>query len=367
VYKLKGRYSGDKVIPDCSVSTGKRPSTILEIGVSQPLQDLVERARMWLIGRQIQLVILVDIQIDILKPDMPSFSSAHEDGSLDSGLPYGLTIEDLSKGDFETVGEKILDWYKAKNVSTSPSTPLIELLGIGIYLYRQDPVNKTLIKQANKETIIFDSKAGFTDLQVTMTSQDLDIPSTTLSKEFQLPLDVLRKDFHSILKEHSTSVAEERATQILEMYGFGDKKDPNYHHSPDHAVNSTIPPLQPPSKPATRSSSRTKHRTENLDEHLISRKKRKRGQEQVENSDRSFSLDQGNASFTTTSTGLFEFESDNGTPDLSTSNPSSFSKAARIAMQQQKILDPYSSMSAEPTSREETSRREARKGKAKAV
>jgi hypothetical protein len=134
---------------------------------------------------------------------MVSFS-ANEEGSLGTSLPYGLTMEDLSTRDFERAGEKILHWYEAKNA------PLIELLGIEIILYRQDPVNKTLIKQANNKTTIFDSK-GFTDLQVTMTLQDLSIPSITLSKEFQLPLDSLRDGFHSIIQEHSEFIAEERA------------------------------------------------------------------------------------------------------------------------------------------------------------
>jgi len=350
------------------VTVGKNPATILEIGVSQCLKDLEEKARKWLIGHQVQLVILVDVQIDVLKPDAPSFSSTHEDGSLGSGFPYGLTTEDLSNGDCETVGQKILEWYKAGCVSTPPSTPLIKLLGIGIYLYRHDPSNTTSIKQDNKETTLFDSEVGFTDLKVAMTSKDLGISTPTQSEEFELPLDEFRKDIHSILEEHSISVAEERAEQVLKLYGFGDKNDPNYSNSPDQAVNSEFAPPQPPPKRVTRSSSRTKHRTEDLDEYPISRKKRKRGQKQIEDSDRSFSTDQGNASFTTTSTGLFDFESDKGTQELTTSNPSSFSKAARTVLQRQRISDLPSSMSGDPPSPgEETSRQKSRKGKAKAT
>jgi hypothetical protein len=98
---LKGRYSGNRGIPDYSVSLESGPVTIaIEIGVSQPLVDLERCAEKWLIGKQVQLVILVDIDVDIHEVQSPfdSFSS----------LPYNLKIADLRDGDFESIGLKIL-------------------------------------------------------------------------------------------------------------------------------------------------------------------------------------------------------------------------------------------------------------------
>ena len=85
---------GDEKIPDYSVSVGNGPVTIIiEVGVSQPLEDLKKCAEKWLIGKRVQLVILVDIDIDILEPQAPldSFSSTRElDGSSELNLPYNL-------------------------------------------------------------------------------------------------------------------------------------------------------------------------------------------------------------------------------------------------------------------------------------
>ena len=330
------------------------------------MQNLQDRAKKWLLGHQVQLAILVNIQIDTLAPDEPSFSSTHGDGSL-SGFPYELRIEDLSSGDSESVGEKIIEWYKAKGVSIPPSTPLIKLLEIGIYLYRHDPSHKGAIKQDNEETILFKGETGFRDLKIGLTPKDLGITSVTPWKEFNLPLDKLKEHLYIIVEEHSTSVAEERADQVLQLYGYGDKKDPNYHESPEQPVISAFPPRKKPSKPATQSSSRTQPERENPNQVVKGRKKRKRGQEGIASSDVSFSVDQADASFTTTSTGLFDFESDMGAPGLTTSTSSSFSKAAAAAIGKQRISDLNSSMSVEsPSSGEEPSRRRRRKGKGKA-
>jgi hypothetical protein len=57
-------YFGSVRTPDYAVSVGEsKPAIVVEVGISQHFEDLEERARMWVVGRQIQLVILVDIQV----------------------------------------------------------------------------------------------------------------------------------------------------------------------------------------------------------------------------------------------------------------------------------------------------------------
>ena len=89
---LKGRYSGNRGIPDYSVSLENGPVTIaIEIGVSQSLVDLKRCAEKWPIGKRVQLVILVDIDVDIheVQLSFDSFSSTHEpEGSTQSSLTF---------------------------------------------------------------------------------------------------------------------------------------------------------------------------------------------------------------------------------------------------------------------------------------
>ena len=109
---MDGRYSGDEKVPDYSVSVGNGPvAIIIEVGVSQLLEDLEKCAEKWLIGKRVHLVILVDVNIDTLEAQPPprSFSSVRElEGSSEPNLPYDLNIADLSEGSSATMALKLL-------------------------------------------------------------------------------------------------------------------------------------------------------------------------------------------------------------------------------------------------------------------
>jgi len=140
------------------------------------LVDLERCAEKWLIGKLVQLVILVDIDVDIHELRLPfeSFSSTHEP---ERSLLYDLKIADLRDGDFETVGVKILQWY----ASQEPPIQLVQPRSITIYQYRHHEKDNSRIHQDHK-TVFFDSARGFTDAKMYITSKDFGIPSSTLSK-----------------------------------------------------------------------------------------------------------------------------------------------------------------------------------------
>jgi hypothetical protein len=196
---LKGKYSGNRGIPDYSVSLENGLVAIaIEIGVSQPLEDLERCAEKWLIGKQVQLVILVDIDVNIHEAQVPfnSFPSSHElEGSTQSNLPYDLAIADLRSGDFETVGLKILQWY----VGQEPPIQLVQPRTVTIYLYCHHKEDKSRINQDHK-AVFFDYRHGSIDAKVHITSKDFGIPSSTVSKKVELPLKGLKANFSSILE-----------------------------------------------------------------------------------------------------------------------------------------------------------------------
>jgi hypothetical protein len=222
---LKGRYSGNRGIPDYSVSLENGPVTIvIEIGVSQPLEDLERCAEKWLIGKQVQLVILVDIDVDIHEVQLPldSLPTTHEpERSTQSSLPYDLKIADLRDGDFETVGLKILQWYAGQE----PPIRLVQPRAVTIYLYRHHKEDNSRINQDHR-AVFFDYEHGFTDAKVHITSKDFGIPGSTVSKKVQLPLDGLKANFSSILAEYTRSIAEHGVKELLEGCGLGGNTTP---------------------------------------------------------------------------------------------------------------------------------------------
>jgi len=359
---LKGRYSGNRGIPDYSVSLENGPVTIaIEIGVSQPLEDLERCAEKWLIGKQVQLVILLDIDVDIHEVQLPfdSFSSTHEpEGSAQSILPYNLEISDLRDGDFETIGLKILQWY----ASQEPPIQLVQPRTVTIYLYRHHKEDNSRINQDYK-AIFFDCEHGFTDAKVHITSKDFGIPSSTVSKKVRLPLDGLKAKFSSILAEYAKSIAEHRAEELLKDCGLGTINDPDYKPSPEVVGSPVFPPFQP-TKPLTRSSGPPKHAVEDLVEPTaINQKKRKWKTTRTRETDQSFGFGQ-NQSFESTSSGIFPFESDEESQDQVHSKETSFSGPS-AAMQKQ-TADLQSSALTDPeSSGGEISRRRSKRGKVK--
>jgi hypothetical protein len=359
---LKGRYSGNRGIPDYSVSLENGPVTIaIEIGVSQPFEDLEKCAEKWLIGKRVQLVILLDIDVDIHEVQLPfdSFSSTHElEGSAQSRLPYNLEIGDLRDGDFETIGLKILQWY----ASQEPPNQLVQPRSVTIYLYRHHKEDNSRINQDHK-AVFFDCDNEFTDAKVHITSKDFGIPSSTMSKKVRLPLEDLKAKFFSILAEYAKSIAEHRAEELLEECGLGTKKDPDYKPSPEVVGNPAFPPFQP-TKPSTRSSGPPKHAAEDPVEPTASnQKKRKRKTTRTRETDQSFGFGQ-NQSFESTSSGIFPFESDEESQDqvhsmeTSFSGPSAAIRGQITGHQSSALTDPESSGG-------EISRRRSKRGKAK--
>jgi hypothetical protein len=130
--------------------------------------------------------------------------------------------------------------------------------------------NKTAIKQDNEETVLFNSEAGFTDLKIAINSKNLDISNAVRSKEFELPLDELRNNFHSVLKGESILIAKTGRSKYMSHMGSGTKMTLVMIA---HLTSPFLPPSQQ-TKLVTRSSSWAKHRTENLDQHLMSRKRK---------------------------------------------------------------------------------------------
>jgi hypothetical protein len=89
---------------------------------------LKERAKGWLIGLGVQLVILVDIQV-CKSPREASTSSNEGDENPQATLPYGLKMDNLQNDNFRVVGSKILGWYKTQE------QPMVQLSSGTIYLY----------------------------------------------------------------------------------------------------------------------------------------------------------------------------------------------------------------------------------------
>jgi hypothetical protein len=212
------------------------------------LEDLEKCAEKWLIGKQVQLVILVNINIDILEAQAPLdlFSSTCElEGSSESNLPYNLNITDLSEGGLATVTSKILQWY----ASHEPPIQLVQPQSGMIYLYRHHTEDKSRINQDEK-TVFFDHEKGFTDFEVHITPKDFGIPNTIFPNLFKLPVKDLKEEFGSLLKEQEKWVAEKRAQQLLKDHGHGKKNNPDYKPSPEVGSSPAFPPFQP-TKPLT--------------------------------------------------------------------------------------------------------------------
>lgn len=319
------------------------------------MEDLEKCAEKWLIGKRVQLVILVDINIDILEAQAPhdSFSSTRElEGSSESNLPYDLNITDLSEGGFETVTSKILQWY----ASQEPPIQLVQPRSGMIYLYRHHVEDKSRINQDEKAAF-FDREKGFIDLEVHITSKDFGIPSTGVPNIFKLPVEDLKEEFSSLLKEQEKWVAERRAQQLLEDHGHGKKNDPDYKPSLAVAKSPAFPPFQL-TKPSTRSGSRPKHTAEDPVEPAISnQKKRKR------KTDQSFGFGP-NQSFESTSSGIFPYESDEESQSQVHSKDTSFSGPS-AAIQKRKTDLQSSALTDAESSGEEISRRRSKRGKAK--
>jgi hypothetical protein len=64
---------------------------------------------MWLVGRHLQLVILVDIQLCKANTPCEACTSSNEgDEYPQVTLPYGLEMDDLYNGNFRAIGSKVL-------------------------------------------------------------------------------------------------------------------------------------------------------------------------------------------------------------------------------------------------------------------
>jgi hypothetical protein len=182
-YILEGApYNDEQRTPDYSVELKKdKPVIILEVGITQTLDELEERAQMWLIGQDVQLVILVDIKVDIAKDwssliKVSSFSQ-EEDMNAPPTLPYGLDMDFLKTQDRNAIASKIITWYEAQEPSIKP---LVQLLLGTIYLYRHKPEDKSEI--IPDETIVFfDSKLGHTTLEAYIKIEDFDITPSSIS------------------------------------------------------------------------------------------------------------------------------------------------------------------------------------------
>jgi hypothetical protein len=76
-----------------------------------------------------------------------------------------------------------------------------------IYLYRHHAEDKSRINPDEK-TVFFDREKGFTDFEEHITSNDFGIPSTSVPDIFKLPVEDLKEEFSSLLKEQEKWVAE---------------------------------------------------------------------------------------------------------------------------------------------------------------
>jgi hypothetical protein len=312
-YRLKGRmrkggYAGTS-IPDYAISLKDGPvAIVIEIGVSQSSDDLMKCADKWLLGKGVQLVILVDIKVNYHEVELSSdsFSSNltyESERGTRSSLPYDLEITDLRNGDFESVGLKILRWY----ASQTPALQLVQPQTITMYLYRHDKEDKHQVSK-DQEVEVFNLEHGFTDVEMHITSKDFGIPSNIISREINLPLNDLKSEFPSILAEHSKDISEDRAIKLRER-----ENDSDYESS-SQVENSSAKPTLGRTKPLTRSSGRPNNTTESPTEATTSsRKKRKRNSTRAEESGASFGSGQ-NPSFRSTSSLIFPYESEQDTP-----------------------------------------------------
>jgi hypothetical protein len=130
-FLLDTPYFGSVRTPNYAVSVGEsKPAIVVEVGISQHFESLEERARMWLVGKLIHLVILVDIQVCKTNTPRKAYKISNEEESPQTTLPYGLTMDDLYNNNFQAIGSKILGWHKTQKQT------LVQILLGTIYLYR---------------------------------------------------------------------------------------------------------------------------------------------------------------------------------------------------------------------------------------
>ncbi|KAH8596252.1 hypothetical protein B0O99DRAFT_740345 [Bisporella sp. PMI_857] len=323
-----GSHRGSLRTPDTFVAMGKDKGTILlEVGVSQTLESLKERATMWLEGMaHVQLVILIHIEMEehkheVRKVASPS-SQSHETSK--EVLPYNLEEKDFTGSDFSTVissvATKIRRWYKIQD----PYIPLIKPQRVTIYMCRRPHANmETLF---DDKTVLFD-QGGFTHQEVYITPEDYGPKDSqngsTSSKCFKLPLQQLKELLYEFMEEEVQERSITRAEKLTEVYGEGNGNGSDYHQSSEH-TNSPAPKrsLRP------RAKDETDRRTQD----------RERKRRRIHTG----GLDTANDSFSTANTGsfasassepsdLFAYENDEEDEQPVLSNPSSFSKAAKSA------------------------------------
>lgn len=344
---------------------GENPVIVLEVGVSQKFQSLEERAKKWLIGHKVLLVILIDIQIEKVKNEPLSFSSNDDGGSDGPNIPYGLTVGDIVNAgeNFKALGEKMEEYYRAQALPKPSMSPMIDLLSIDVYLYHYNKSNKAEIK---KEKTSFYTQSGFRDPEITILLSDVGLSTKSPSPRLKLPLSELKHRIPFFLAAQSKKLAHERAYKLLRSRGIITEKDASYDNTPDDTGPSVRFPPGASSPPRTRSRGPPKHRAEDDEQYPTGRKKQKH-QNKMANSNLSFSTDQGTSSFAS-STNLFSLEVDTDTQGLTTSAQSSFSKAMKTALQGPVTSDAQSAASAEASAHEEpsSSRRGTRTRKWKA-
>jgi hypothetical protein len=186
------------------------------VGVSQPFDKQVEKAKKWLLKGPARLVILVDIEIATLgKGEFSSSFTSSTSSTLESqeALPYGITKQDLDSLKVKEIASKIYNWYNDKTV-------LAKLVHVKLYLFRHKLGNPKEISQDAK-FVIFEESSGFKNWGSSegfVTTNDLDIPIGNKEK-IALPFDLLEACFGPALKKEQIRIAEKKAREILILHG----------------------------------------------------------------------------------------------------------------------------------------------------
>ncbi|KAH6666265.1 hypothetical protein B0J14DRAFT_568354 [Halenospora varia] len=309
-YDLCGEYSGGTAIPDLAVHVGKEDlAIVVEVAVSQGLEELKEQAKKWLIGGEVVLVILVNIELDTANA-IP-YSSFSTDAS-NSNPPYDLDTEDFnknhSKNNVKVISSKILEWYERQD----PYCPLAHMSKATVYLYRHQGYHTE-----PDEKIVFFEEGEYKDCKVQLFPQDFGLSHDSTVKEINLPLGILAERFPTIVEQHSQKIAFKRAIKLLLEHKRQDRHDGTYEDTSPSFPSVAVPSSSQASpKPPKRSSTRVKRTAADSESVAKSQKRRKGDTAQMPDIGKSFE--------TTSSGVMFPYDSTEGETDQAFSNPTSF-------------------------------------------